>query len=127
MPLKRNAKYIPRARELRKEMTVQEKKLWFAFLRKYPSHVVRQKTISSFIVDFYCHEARLVIEVDGSQHYTEQGLAYDRDRTAILERQFIQVIRFTNQEIEQRFIEVCNQIDNKIQQRKKELASLGIR
>lgn len=72
------------ARELRRKMTPQEKKLWYDFLRKYPVKFYKQRIIESFIVDFYCADARLVIELDGSQHYTEQGKAYDEERSAIL-------------------------------------------
>lgn len=75
---------IPRAKELRKGATRQENHLWYDFLRTYPVRFQRQKTIQNFIVDFYCHRARLVIELDGSQHYTEQGQACDRERDAIL-------------------------------------------
>ena len=67
-----------RAKELRHEMTPQERKLWYAFLRDYPIKIYKQRVIEFFIVDFYCAEAKLAIELDGSQHYTEQGKCYDK-------------------------------------------------
>lgn len=72
---------IPRAKELRKEATKQENHLWYDFLCSYPVRFQRQKTVGSFIADFYCHKAKLVIELDGSQHYSEQGQAYDEERS----------------------------------------------
>ena len=76
----KNNKMLPVARRLRREMTPQEKTLWYQFLRSYPVKIYKQRIIESFVVDFYCAEARLVIELDGSQHYTEQGKAYDEER-----------------------------------------------
>ena len=68
MPIEYNPKLTPRAREMRKDMTPQEKRLWHGYLRGHPLHFRRQKAIYQYIVDFYCHDARLVIEVDGCQH-----------------------------------------------------------
>lgn len=65
-------------------MTRQERHLWYDFLQDYPVKIYKQKVIDNFIVDFYCHSAKLVIELDGSQHYTEEGLANDEERTKIL-------------------------------------------
>ena len=75
-----------RAKELRREMTQHERKLWYLFLRKYPVKIYKQRVINSFIADFYCPAARLVIELDGSQHYTDQGEAYDKERDTIIEK-----------------------------------------
>ena len=86
MPLPYQEKLTPRARELRKKATKQENHLWYDYLKDYPIRFKRQKPISSFIADFYCHAARLVVELDGSQHYDEQGLIYDKERAAILEQ-----------------------------------------
>ncbi len=108
---------LPVARKLRQEMTPHERKLWYLFLRKYPVKVYRQRIIESFIVDFYCAAARLVIEIDGSQHYSEQGLAYDKERSAILEGYDLLVLRFSNKEIDKNFKEVCQRIDAVIQER----------
>ena len=102
-----NRKLTPAARELRKEMTPQEKYLWYHFLRDYPIKFYRQRVIKKFIVDFYCSQARLIIELDGSQHYTEQGIAHDKERTIILESLDIHVVRFSNADIDKNFSGVC--------------------
>lgn len=115
MSVKKNNKMLPIAKKLRKDMTPQERKLWYLFLQRYPVKIYRQRIIESFIVDFYCYAAKLVIEIDGSQHYTEQGLAYDKERTAILQQYGLTVIRFSNHEINTQFSEVCNVIDREIQ------------
>ncbi len=114
MSLPYNKKLIPRAKELRRDMTPQEKHLWYDFLSKYPVRFQRQKTIGSFIVDFYCHKARLVVELDGSQHYTQEGLAYDAERTRFLEGAGLTVLRFSNDDIDRNFISVCDYINQEI-------------
>ena len=111
MPLKYNGKNIVLAKNLRKNATPQEQRLWYSFLSKYPVRFQRQKPIDNFIADFYCHRVKLVIEIDGSQHYSESGLAKDSFRTEILSGYDLQVIRFTNQQIDNRFQDVCNYID----------------
>lgn len=111
---------IPLAKGLRKNATRQENHLWYDFLRTYPIRFQRQKVIDHFIVDFYCHAAKLVIEVDGSQHYTEQGVAYDTERSAFLEQYDLKVIRFSNEDIDRRFAAVCDMVHHKIQERMKE-------
>ena len=98
MSLPYKSTLISRAKELRKQATPQENHLWYDFLRSYPVRFQRQKTIDSFIADFYCHAAKLVIEIDGSQHYEQQGQAYDRERTAILEHYGLEVLRFSNRD-----------------------------
>ena len=117
MPLKYNGKLIPRAKELRRDMTPQEKHLWYDFLAKYPIRFQRQKTIGNFIADFYCCRAKLIVEVDGSQHYTENGIAYDRERTAMLSSYDLHVMRFANNEITENFDAVCQEIHTVIQER----------
>ena len=117
MSLPYNKKFIPIAKELRKNMTKQEFCLWFYFLKDYPIRFQRQKVIDNFIVDFYCHKALLVIEIDGSQHYSENGLVYDNYRTDILTKYKLQVIRFTNSEIDKSFKEVCACIDFNVRNR----------
>lgn len=112
---------IPRAKDLRKNATRQENHLWYDFLRAYPVRFQRQKTIRSFIVDFYCHRARLVIELDGSQHYEEQGLAYDRERDAILSALGLKVLRFSNTQIDREFSAVCAAIDITVQEQIREV------
>lgn len=108
---------IPRAKELRKNATAQENHLWYDYLHTYPVRFQRQKAIDSFIVDFYCHAAKLVIELDGAQHYEPQGQAYDAERTAILERYGLEVLRFSNRDIDAAFHAVCEQIDEIVQRR----------
>ena len=116
MSLKYNKKLIPYAKELRHNMTKQEKHLWYDFLCTYPIRFQRQKVIDNFIVDFYCHKAKLVVELDGGQHYTEEGLEYDTSRSDILKRYDLEVIRFTNTDVDQNFTAVCDAIDEKVNQ-----------
>ena len=110
----KNFRMLETARELRRRLTPQEKKLWYDFLRKYPVKFYKQRIIESFVVDFYCADARLVIELDGSQHYTEQGCAYDEERSAILNGYDLKVLRFDNLEIDQQFEVVCEVIDHEV-------------
>lgn len=113
----KNNKMLPVARRLRREKTPQEKTLWYQFLRSYPVKIYKQRIIESFVVDFYCAEARLVIELDGLQHYTEQGKAYDEERSQILREYGLKVLRFSNCEVEQQFNAVCEKIHQEIQAR----------
>ena len=106
-----NKNLILRARELRKNSTPEENKLWYQYLAKHPKRFLRQKVIDNYIVDFYCPNENLVIEIDGSQHYTEEGLEYDAIRTNILESYNLKVIRITNYDIKKNFISVCEYID----------------
>ena len=106
-----------RAQALRREMTPQERKLWYQFLRQYPVKVYRQRVIDHFIADFYCAKAKLVIELDGSQHYTEQGKCYDEERSQILRAYGLKVLRFSNRDVDRSFDSVCAQIHNIIQER----------
>ena len=117
MPIPYERKLIPYAKNLRKKATPQEDKLWYRFLKDYPIRFQLQKTIDSFIADFYCYQAKLIIEIDGHQHYTAQGSAYDRDRTIILMRYGLDVIRFTNQEVDHQFLTVCDRINQIVMQR----------
>ena len=102
-----NRKLKPRAQELRKDATPQENKLWYDFLREHPCPFTRQKTIDNYIVDFVCLSRKLVIEIDGSQHYTDEGLEYDSIRTELLENLGLHVMRFTNTEVDTSFGGVC--------------------
>ena len=106
-----------RAKELRHEMTPQERKLWYAFLRDYPIKIYKQRVIEFFIVDFYCASAKLVIELDGSQHYEPQEMAYDSERSAFLTALGLEVLRFSNRDVDMDFCGVCTQIDITIQKR----------
>ena len=111
MSLSYNKKNIPLAKTLRKNATSQENHLWYCFLSNYEVRFQRQKAIDNFIADFYCHRAKLIIEIDGSQHYTEDGRQKDEFRTEILERYDLRVIRFTNRQINTNFRGVCEYID----------------
>ena len=117
MSLPYQKKLISQAQELRKNATKQENRLWYCFLNTYPVRFQRQKTIDHYIADFYCHTARLVIELDGSQHYEEQGLERDKARTAILETYGLKVLRFSNRDIERNFEGVCTIIDLTVKER----------
>ena len=118
MPIYKDYNKLPLARSLRREMTPHERKLWYTFLRQYPVKIYKQRIIHSYIVDFYCASARLVIELDGSQHFTPESMEYDRLRSAVFERNGLMVLRFTNHQIDHEFESVCRYIDIIIQQRK---------
>ena len=111
MSLADNKKTITLAKNLRKMATPQENHLWYDFLSKYKIKFQRQKAIDNFIADFYCHKAGLIIELDGSQHYTVEGEQNDEFRTEILEGYGLTVIRFTNRQINTNFYGVCAYID----------------
>lgn len=111
MPLYYRHKNIALAKNLRKNATPQENHLWYDFLSKYDVRFQRQKAIDNFIADFYCHKAKLIIEIDGSQHYTEEGKQKDEFRTEILEGYDLKIIRFTNRQIDTNFKGVCEYID----------------
>ena len=111
------------AQELRKNMTPHEKQLWYGFLKAYPVQFRRLKQFERFIVDFYCASAKLVVELDGSQHFTPEGLAYDEERTQMLSKYNLQVIRFTNQQIDTQFPDVCCEIDRSVKERMDSLTS----
>jgi very-short-patch-repair endonuclease len=111
MERKHNPALTANARNLRKCMTKEERHLWYDFLRAYPVRFLRQKVIGQYIVDFYCHEAKLVIELDGSQHYEEQGLLKDKIRTERMEERELTVLRIPNNAINQNFSGVCEYID----------------
>ena len=111
MSLDYNKKNIFLAKALRKKATPQENHLWYDFLSDYKVRFQRQKAIDNFIADFYCHKAKLIIEIDGSQHYTEAGRQNDEFRTEILEGYDLKVIRFTNRQINTNFQGVCAYID----------------
>ncbi len=117
MKVKKNNSMLQTAKMLRKNMTSHERKLWYLFLRHHPVKVYKQRIIESFIVDFYCASARLVIEIDGSQHFTNQGIEYDKERSAIIEAYGLKVLRFTNYEVDTDFKNVCEAIDAEIKAR----------
>ena len=102
---------IPLAKELRKNMTPWERKLWYDFLRNYPVRFQRQKALGDYIVDFYCAKAGLVIELDGGGHYTAEQTEKDNLRTRNLEQMHLTVIRICNLDIDRNFRGVCEHID----------------
>ena len=116
MDFKYNKNNIPFARQLRKNMTKEERHLWYDFLRTYPHKFIRQKTIGRYIVDFYCAEAQLIVELDGSQHFYDEHIKTDAERTAYLEKYGLRVIRIPNNEVCARFDRVCEYIDLAVQQ-----------
>lgn len=120
MQVKKNGNMLTTAKMLRKNMTPHERKLWYMFLRNYPVKIYKQRIIESFIVDFYCASARLVIEIDGSQHFSEQGIKYDKERSAVIEAYDLKVLRFTNYDVDTAFNAVCETIDSEIKLRLEE-------
>ena len=111
MPLPYKGSNIPLAKNLRTNATPQENKLWYRFLSKYKLRFQRQKAIGDFIADFYCFKAKLVIEIDGSQHFEQAAQVTDAVRTEYLESHNLTVVRFTNKQINENFTEVCQYID----------------
>ncbi|NEU82808.1 endonuclease domain-containing protein [Nostoc sp. UIC 10630] len=109
-----NPKLVERAKELRKNMTPAEKKLWNEYLRNFQYRVFRQRPIHHFIVDFYCPTLKTVIEIDGDSHFTDEAQDYDLERTNILEGYGLKIIRFTNSQVLNHFDSVCEQIQRLI-------------
>ena len=107
------------SQQLRKNMTKEEKHLWYDFLKLLPLTVNRQKVIGNYIADFYIDAGRLIVELDGSQHYTEEGEAYDSQRDLYFKRIGIKVLRYTNREIHENFNGVCADIMKHIEHRRK--------
>ena len=107
----------PLSQTLRKNQTKEESLLWFVYLKKYPVQFRRQYVIGEYIVDFYCHKAKVVIELDGSGHYEPEKMKRDHIRTAYLEALDLMVLRFTNLEVKKYFSAVCEKIDTTVQQR----------
>ena len=97
-------------------MTKEERRMWYDFLRNYPIRFTKQKVLGKYIADFYSAEAKLVIELDGSQHYEEINVEKDTDRTAFLEEYGLTVIRIPNNEVMRNFRGVCEYIDVAVRQ-----------
>ena len=109
-----NPKLTERAKELRKKLTEAEKRLWYGYLWDFKYRVLRQRPIDNYIVDFYCPKLKLVIEIDGDTHYTDEEKTYDDRRTRVLESYGLMVIRFTNIDVLESFEGVCYEIDKLI-------------
>ena len=116
MQSKHNKQLVPLAKQLRNGMTKEERHLWYDFLRSYPIRFSRQKVLGKYIVDFYSAEARLVIELDGSQHYENSNMEKDEERTAFLNEYGLTVVRIPNNEVFSNFSGVCEHIDNAVRQ-----------
>ena len=116
MQSKHNKLLVPFAKQLRKEMTKEERHLWYDFLRNHPIRFSRQKVLGKYIADFYSAEAKLVIELDGSQHYEDVNAVMDTERPAFLEGYGLTVLRIPNNEVMSNFRGVCEYIDTAVKQ-----------
>lgn len=114
--MERNENLTQKAQVLRKNMTKEETKLWKLFLCRFKPRFHRQYVIGNYIADFYCHKAKLVVELDGSQHCTPEEMQYDQKRTEYLQSQGIQVVRLSNLDVMRRFESVCQAIDMAVTQ-----------
>ena len=114
---KLNSQLTKNAKLLRKNMTKEERRLWHGFLKFYKVRFLRQKVIGNYIVDFYCAQARLVIELDGSQHYEDKAVEYDSERSEFLNSKGIEVVRIPNNQVTENFYGVCEYIDNLVRGR----------
>ena len=113
----RNNNLLDKGRTLRKNMTEAECKLWYQFLRKYSPRFRRQEIVGDYIADFYCAKAKLVVELDGGQHYEKQQIEYDIARTEYIEALGIEVLRFSNHDVFINFTGVCDAIDICVQRK----------
>ena len=114
MSLPYESKLIVRAKQLRKDATKQQNHLWYDYLKDYPIRFQRQKAIGNYIADFYCYRAKLVVELDGSQHYEEDALKYDLQRTEFFNTLGITVLRVLNVDIDRNFEGACMEIDKTV-------------
>lgn len=115
--MEHNHKLTPRAQELRKNMTKEERKLWYEYLHNYPFRFRRQVAFGNYILDFYCAAVKLAVELDGSHHYEQAGQDYDRKRTIFLNSLGITVLRFSNLDVLHNLAGVCEAIDMAVQER----------
>ena len=115
--MERNRNLVKNSQNLRKAMTKEEAHLWYQFLCRYPLRFRRQYVIGNYITDFYCHKAKLVVELDGSQHYSPEEMEYDRKRTAYLESQGLKVMRFSNLDVMRQFRRICEAVDMAVKDR----------
>ena len=115
--MEQNKKLKSVSQNLRKNATKEESLLWYNFLRQYKPQFRRQYVIGNYIVDFYCHQARLVVELDGSQHCEPKEMKYDQNRTQYLQSQGLQVVRISNLDILRQFGWVCDCIDQLVKSR----------
>lgn len=111
---RRNSRLTAAAKQLRRNMTPEERHLWYDFLKKLPVSFHRQKVFGNYIADFYCASAKLVVELDGSQHYQQAGLSADAQRDAFFRGQGIAVLRYSNADVNRKFASVCQDIWNHV-------------
>ena len=102
------------AQNLRKNMTLEERILWYQYLKTYPVQWNRQKVIGPYIVDFFCKRAKLIVELDGSQHYEPETADYDQKRTVYLNSLGYTVLRFSNTDIKTNLSGVCEVVDRTV-------------
>ena len=115
--MKENEKILRRPQSLRKNLTREERHLWYDFLKTYPIQFKRQYPIGMYIVDFYCYKAKLIVELDGSQHCEPQQIEYDRIRTRYLQQQGYYVLRLSNRDVLTQFEATCTAIDLAVRER----------
>lgn len=115
---------LMRSRELRKQMTREESRLYYDGLKNTRWKFRRQVVLGDYIVDFCCPGLRVVVEVDGTQHYLGQGQAYDQRRDAWLEGQGYLVLRYSNADVNCRFAAVCEDIASKCEARAAEMSRM---
>ena len=115
--MKQNQEILRRSQSLRKNMTKEERHLWYDFLKEYPVQFKRQVPFGNYIVDFHCFRAKLVVELDGSQHCEPEEIAYDQKRTEYLESLGLSVLRISNLDVIRNFAGVCEGIDLAIKSR----------
>jgi very-short-patch-repair endonuclease len=114
--MERNEKLTKNAQSLRRRMTQAEAKLWYQFLCRCQPRFHRQYVISNYIADFYCHKAKLVVELDGSQHRSPEEIQYDQKRTQFLQSQGLTMLRFSNLDVMRQFESVCEVIHNALKE-----------
>ena len=117
MNLPKNKNLTKTAQTLRRNMTKEERHLWYDFLKNYPVQFNRQKVIGSFIVDFYCHQAKLIVELDGSQHFEDDQIMLDEERAICLQSLGLEIMQIPNNEIWDNFEGVCEGIDIAVKRR----------
>ena len=116
MERKHNKMLTENAKILRNNMTKEEKHLWYDYLKKCPVKFSRQKVLGRYIADFYSAKAKLVIELDGTQHFEKENRIYDEKRTEFLEQYGLKIIRIPNGEINTNFEGICRYLDEQIEQ-----------
>ena len=115
--MKLDEKILRNSQDLRRNMTKEERHLWYDCLKTYPVQIKRQYPIGNYIVDFYCHKAKLVVELDGSQHCEPEEIEYDRKRTEFLKSQGLYVLRISNLDVMREFRGVCEAVEMAIRDR----------